>query len=83
MYPLLFFGAQKVLTDEGRKDLADQGDKLFRETLPGSGDPLAMVEFSRNFDRAHVLRTQRGRHRIPTTASGGRRCHVRGIESER
>ncbi|HEY4126042.1 MAG TPA: hypothetical protein VGM36_15575 [Rhizomicrobium sp.] len=45
---LLVQGAEKVLNDEGRADLAAQVDKLFLTTLAGDKMTLGMTEFERN-----------------------------------
>jgi hypothetical protein len=50
----LVLGAEKVLIDEGRSDLAAQVDKLFTETLGDVKIPLGMIEFSRNLDRVRL-----------------------------
>ena len=44
----LIVGAEKVLTDEGRPDLADQVKQLFTTKKPGDADVIGMVEFERN-----------------------------------
>ncbi len=41
-------GAEKVLTDDGRSDLADQVKKLFTTKNPGDADVIGMVEFEIN-----------------------------------
>jgi len=41
-------GAEQVLRDEGRPDLADQVDHLFTTTLPHDAHTIGMVEFERN-----------------------------------
>jgi hypothetical protein len=51
---VLIEGAQKVLVQSGRKDLADKVRKLFTETFPGDDSPLGAVEFERNLARARV-----------------------------
>jgi len=55
----LIVGAQKVLIDEGRSDLADQVHNLFTETPAGDAVPLGMTEFSRNLDRARLADAKR------------------------
>jgi hypothetical protein len=55
----LVIGAQKVLIDEGRSDLAAQVDKLFTETPAGDEIPLGLNEFESNLDRARVADIQR------------------------
>jgi hypothetical protein len=47
-------GAQKVLKDEGRGDLAAKMDQLFAEIHHGDTMPLGMIEFEENLDRARV-----------------------------
>jgi len=44
----LIIGAEKVLTDEGRPDLAAQVKHLFTTKDPGDADVIGMVEFERN-----------------------------------
>ena len=44
----LIVGAEKVLTDEGRPDLAAQVKHLFTTKDPGDADVIGMVEFERN-----------------------------------
>src|SRR5277367_4073022 len=44
----LIIGAEKVLTDEGRPDLAAQVKQLFTTKNPGDVDTIGMVEFERN-----------------------------------
>ena len=50
----LIIGAQKILIDEGRSDLAAQVDKLFTYTPAGDEIPIGYVEFSRNLDRLRL-----------------------------
>jgi len=50
----LIMGAQKILTDEGRADLAVKVDSLFSQTLPGDLTTVGAGEFERNLDRARV-----------------------------
>lgn len=45
---LLVQGAEKVLTDQGRRDLAGQVEHLFTTTEPGDKFTLGTVEFERN-----------------------------------
>ena len=45
---LLVQGAEKVLTDEGKADLAAQVEHLFTTTEPGDKFTLGMVEFESN-----------------------------------
>jgi hypothetical protein len=44
----LIVGAEKVLTDEGKSDLAAQVKHLFTTKDPGDADVIGMVEFERN-----------------------------------
>jgi len=44
----LINGAEKILTDEGRPDLAAQVERLFTTKDPGDADTIGMVEFIRN-----------------------------------
>jgi len=44
----LIVGAERVLTDEGRSDLAAQVEHLFTTKNPGDADVIGMVEFERN-----------------------------------
>jgi hypothetical protein len=45
---LLIAGAERVLNDEGRADLAAKVEHLFTTTEPGDKFTLGMVEFERN-----------------------------------
>jgi hypothetical protein len=45
---LLVQGAEQVLNDEGRADLAAQVDHLFTTTDPGDAHTIGSVEFERN-----------------------------------
>jgi hypothetical protein len=45
---LLVQGAEQVLRDEGRADLANQVEHLFTTTLPHDAHTIGMVEFERN-----------------------------------
>src|SRR6185295_8844972 len=45
---VLIQGAQKVLIQSGRKDLADKVHKLFTTTIPGDDSPIGVVEFESN-----------------------------------
>jgi hypothetical protein len=47
-------GAQKVLTDQGHRDLAVKVDQLFTEVHQGDTMPLGMIEFEDNLARARV-----------------------------
>jgi hypothetical protein len=47
-------GAQKVLKDEGRSDLANKMDQLFTEIHHGDTMSLGMIEFERNLALARV-----------------------------
>jgi predicted extracellular nuclease len=44
----LITGAEKVLNDEGKSDLAAQVKRLFTTKNPGDADVIGMVEFERN-----------------------------------
>jgi hypothetical protein len=50
----LVVGAQKVLNDEGRPDLAKKARVLFTTINPGSQIPLGMGEFEENLARQRV-----------------------------
>jgi hypothetical protein len=45
---LLVQGAEQVLKDEGRADLAAQVDHLFTTTMPGDAHTIGSVEFELN-----------------------------------
>ena len=49
---VLIVGAQRVLIDSGRKDLADKVHILFTTTIPGDDAPVGAVEFESNLARA-------------------------------
>ena len=51
---VLIEGAQKVLIQSGRKDIADKVHKLFVTILPGDQDPVGAVEFESNLARARL-----------------------------
>ena len=51
---LLIGGAEQVLNDEGRADLAEKVVQLFTTTEPGDQDTLGIVEFVRNLARARL-----------------------------
>ena len=51
---VLIQGAQKVLIQTGRKDLADKVHKLFTTTIPGDDAPIGSVEFESNLARARA-----------------------------
>ena len=51
---VLIEGAQKVLIDTGKKDLADKVHKLFVTILPGDESPIGAVEFESNLARARA-----------------------------
>lgn len=55
----LVIGTQKVLADEGRRDLADQVDKLFSEIPAGDEITLGMTEFKTNLALARVADAER------------------------
>ena len=52
---LLVQGAEKVLTDEGKADLAAQVDKLFLTIPAGDKMSLGMTEFEVNLARVRVV----------------------------
>jgi hypothetical protein len=56
---LLVQGAEKVLTDEGRSDLAAQVERLFTTTLPGDAHTIGSVEFESNLARAREADAKR------------------------
>jgi hypothetical protein len=51
---VLIVGAQRVLVDSGRKDLADKVHILFTRTIAGDDAPVGLVEFERNLARARL-----------------------------
>ena len=51
---VLVDGAEKVLVDEGRRDLAAKMDQLFTEIHHGDTMSLGMIEFEDNLARARV-----------------------------
>ena len=51
---VLIEGAQKVLKESGKRDLADKVHKLFVTVLPGDESPIGVVEFESNLARARV-----------------------------
>jgi galactokinase len=51
---LLVGGAEQVLKDEGRADLAAKVEQLFTRTDSSDADTLGMVEFELNLARARV-----------------------------
>jgi hypothetical protein len=51
---VLIVGAQRVLIDSGRKDLADKVHILFTRTIPGDESPVGVVEFESNIARARL-----------------------------
>lgn len=55
----LIDGAENVLTDEGRPDLAAQVEHLFATKDPGDADVIGMVEFERNLALARVFDAKR------------------------
>ena len=57
----LIVGAEKVLTDEGRPDLAAQVKHLFTTKDPGDADVIGMVEFERNLA---LIRVDDAKHAI-------------------
>jgi hypothetical protein len=56
---VLVNGAQRVLIDEGKADLAAKIDKLFTEVLAGDKHSLGLIEFESNLDRARVADVKR------------------------
>jgi hypothetical protein len=56
---LLVQGAEQVLRDEGRADLAAQVDHLFTTTDPGDAHTIGSVEFERNLALARVADAER------------------------
>jgi hypothetical protein len=52
-------GAEKVLTDEGKPDLAAQVSHLFTTNDPGDRISIGMTEFMRNLARARVADVKR------------------------
>ena len=56
---LLVGGAEQVLRDEGRADLAAQVDHLFTTTLPGDAHTIGAVEFEKNLARAREADVKR------------------------
>ena len=56
---VLIEGAQKVLIQSGKKDLADKVHKLFVTTLPGDQSPIGVVEFESNLARARAADVRR------------------------
>ncbi|MGA2630772.1 MAG: hypothetical protein ABSG54_11220 [Terriglobia bacterium] len=55
----LVIGAEKVLTDEGRPDQAEQVRKLFTEIKPGDKIPVGVGEFEINLALARVVDAKR------------------------
>lgn len=51
---VLIEGAQKVLIQSGKKDLADKVHKLFTKKLPGDESPVGVVELESNIARARL-----------------------------
>jgi hypothetical protein len=56
---LLVQGAEKVLTDVGRPDLAAQVEHLFTTRNPGDADTIGAVEFETNLALARVTDAKR------------------------
>jgi hypothetical protein len=54
----LINGAEKILTGEGRPDLAAQVEHLFTTKNPGDADVIGMVEFERNLALLRVADAQ-------------------------
>jgi hypothetical protein len=55
---LLVQGAEQVLNDEGRADLAAQVEHLFTTTLPHDAHTIGSVEFERNLAILRVADTE-------------------------
>jgi hypothetical protein len=55
----LIVGAEKVLTDQGKPDLAAKVKRLFTTRYQGDADTIGMVEFERNLA---LLRVNDARH---------------------
>jgi len=55
----LAIGAEKVLRDEGKTDLADRVHKLFTEIKPGDEIPIGVGEFEINLTLARVADAKR------------------------
>jgi len=64
---LLVQGAEQVLRDEGRADLADQVDHLFTATLPHDAHTIGMVECERNLALARDDDAQEARPSRPAS----------------
>jgi hypothetical protein len=56
---VLIEGAQKVLVQSGRKDLAGKIHTLFTTTIPGDAAPIGSVEFESNLARARAADIRR------------------------
>jgi len=56
---VLIEGAQKVLIDDGKSDLALTIHQLFTQVPPGDDMPLGMTEFERNLARARLADAER------------------------
>lgn len=54
----LIVGAEKILTDDGKPDLAAEVKHLFTTKDPGDADTIGMVEFERNLALARVTDTK-------------------------
>jgi len=54
----LIVGAQKVLIDIKKNDLADKVHDLFTEIRRGDTTPFGMIQFEENLDRARVFDAQ-------------------------
>jgi hypothetical protein len=55
----LIDGAQKVLNNQGQRDLATKVDQLFTEVHQGDTMPLGMIEFENNLALARVADAKR------------------------
>jgi hypothetical protein len=56
---VLIEGAQQVLINEGKKELAAKIHALFTTTLPGDDAPIGTVEFESNLARARAADIRR------------------------
>ena len=82
---VLIQGAQKVLIQSGRKDLADKVHKLFTTTIPGDAAPIGSVELESNIARARsadIRRLQKDprAERLEVEDAMAATLHKNGIE---
>jgi hypothetical protein len=56
---LLIEGAQKVLIDEGKNDLAEKIHRLFTEIPPGDDDPAGVTQFEMLLARTRLADLER------------------------